>query len=241
MSIKNLIICGAGIKSLSHHTKEFDVSVKSADIVIYLVNEPLLEIWLTKNTKKSFSLNPIYFSYPQRDQSYKKITETVISSFNDFDNVCLVFYGHPILLADSVNSIIKEAKTLDINVQVLPGISAFDCLLADLEINLNGGCFLSEASHLIKNQIKLDTSNHVIIWQVGVIDVESPRTNEYKGNVWKLKHELLKYYHKDSEVYLYEASIYPHIKPLIKKTKVGLIDKMEISSITTAYIPPLEQ
>lgn len=241
MSEKKLVICGAGIKSISHHTKEFDLSVRSADIVIYLVNEPLLELWINKNSKRVFCLNDIYFSYPKRDESYKAIAETVISSFNEYNNICLVFYGHPVLLADSVNRIIEEAKLSNIKVQVLPGISAFDCLLADLEIKLDGGCFLAEASFLIKNQINLDISNHVILWQVGVIDVDSPITNDNRGNIWKLKNELLKFYDAESQVYLYEASIYPHLKPLIIKTSIELISEYELSSITSMYIPPAKR
>jgi len=219
-SIKNLIICGSGIKTLSHHTQEFAVAVKHADIVIYLVNEPILELWLQKNSKQSFSLNELYFLSSERSDSYQLIEQKVISSFECYNNICLVFYGHPLLLADSVNTIINQAKSKEIKVQVLPGISAFDCLLADLEIKLDGGCFLAEASFFVKHQTKIDISHHVVLWQVGMIDVSTPPTENKKGNILKLKNELLKYYPPQSIIYLYEASLYPYRKPLIIKTNI---------------------
>lgn len=239
MQPKKLVICGAGIKSLSHHTKEFDIVVRSADLVIYLVNEPLLEEWLRSNSKKSISLSEIYFSCTERDLSYKLIAEKVISSFNNENNICLVFYGHPLLLADSVSMIIEEAKAIDINVQTLPGISSFDCLLADLELKLDGCCFLAEASHLINNHIQIDITHHVILWQIGTIGINSPPSDINKGNISKLKNVLLEYYPPNSPLFLYEAAIYPHLKPLIEKTIVDSITNHEISTITTAYLPPV--
>jgi uncharacterized protein YabN with tetrapyrrole methylase and pyrophosphatase domain len=236
---KNLIICGSGIKSLSHHTREFDVAVKNADVVIYLINEPILELWLQENSKKSFSLRELYFLSPQRANSYRLIEEKVIASFKHYNNICLVFYGHPLLLADSVSSIIKEAKSKDIKVQVLPGLSAFDCLLADLEIKLDGGCFMMEATFFLKHQTKIDTSYHVILWQIGMIDISSSPTSENPGSLLKLKNELIKYYPTSSIIYLYEASLYPYRKPLIVRTNINDLTEYHPSSITTAYIPPI--
>lgn len=240
IDIKNLIICGSGIKSLSHHTREFDIAVKNADIVIYLVNEPILELWLQEKSKQSFSLKELYFLSSKRIDSYHLIEKKVIESFEFYNNICLVFYGHPLLLADSVNSIIKQAKSKKIKVQVLPGISAFDCLLADLEIKLDGGCFLVEASFFLKHQTKIDTTNHVILWQIGMIDISSPSANEKQGNILKLKNELLKYYLPESTAYLYEASLYPYRSPLIIKTNIDHLTEYLTSSITTAYLPPVK-
>lgn len=241
MNKKNLVICGAGIKSLSHHTKEFDVAVKNAEIVIYLVNEPLLEAWLNKYSKKSLCLNVLYFSCSKRSTSYELISKAVISSFDEHNNVCLVFYGHPLLLADSINMVIQKAKSCNIRTQVLPGVSAFDCLLADLKIKLNGGCFQIDASYFIKNQIKLDILNHVILWQAGVIDIDAPPSEENIGNITSLQQELLKYYQRCSVLYIYEASIYPHLRPLIIKTTVDDITEFNISSIATVYLPPAKE
>ena len=43
---KKLIITGSGIKSLSHLTVESQAAIEQADIVLYLLNEPILAQWV---------------------------------------------------------------------------------------------------------------------------------------------------------------------------------------------------
>jgi len=53
---------------------------------------------------------------------------------------------------------------------MLPGISAEDCLFADLGIDPSFmGCQTVEATDLLLRNRPLITSGHVLIWQVGVV------------------------------------------------------------------------
>lgn len=233
--MKSLIIAGTGIKSLAHLTKEVEVQLLNADMVLYLLNEPLMVDWVSKKAKRSIDLNNIYHDNRNRDVSYKKICDEVVSQTHLYNKVCLLVYGHPTLLSDTVQLLLNSSN-LQAHVIVIPGISSLDCLLADLTIDPVDGMFAIEATRFILGKVNIPTQLHTIIWQIGMIGNRSTESSDNQLDL--LQSKLLKFYDKQHEMILYEASLYPHLAPRIKKTKIYDLCNEEISRITTAYIPP---
>tara|TARA_Y100000588_G_C13933996_1_gene787048 strand:+ start:100 stop:840 length:741 start_codon:yes stop_codon:yes gene_type:complete len=240
-SNKKVILVGTGIKSISHITKETELCIKRADIVLFLVNEPILKEWIEVNAKKSRSLEKAYFSETDRTKAYKKITQDIVASLDFHDHVCVVFYGHPTVFVASGLNALKEIEKKDIESIVMPAISAEDCLFADMKIDpSNGGCYSIDATEFLLKEKELDISSHLILWQIGMICRQGLPTNEVnKDGLVKLQQKLRSFYPPDTEVYVYEAALYPGIRPSVKRSFIEQICPEQITTISTLYIPPI--
>ena len=124
----------------------------------------------------------------------------------------------------------------------MPAVSAEDCLFADLRLDpSDGGCYSIEATQFILENKFFDPSSHVIIWQIGMIgNLGQPSYQVNASAIQCLVRKLLKIYPKDFQAILYEASVYPGLKPSINRFKISTLYEQQLSPISTLYIPPLE-
>jgi hypothetical protein len=124
---------------------------------------------------------------------------------------------------------------------MLPGISAEDCLFADLGLNPGeNGCQSFEATDFLGRRRRFDPSTALVLWQVGVIGEGSVRKgmSGRPERLQRLVAMLEKYYSPDHSVVLYEAAQYPLCDPMIKHRRLGKLARAKIMPMTTLYIPP---
>ena len=239
---KSLVLVGSGIKTISHLTTEVIGFIKGADLVLYLVNEPLLKKWIKKEAKEAAELDEIYFSFSKRIEAYQEIQDYILKQFKKYNLICVVIYGHPTVFASpGLDAIFQiEKKRIDIQTLVLPGISALDCLFSDLRIDPGvQGCFSIEVNDLILYLKNLDPFVHNVIWQVGMIgNIGKPTYDTDIDKLNILQGHLLKFYDEDHVVILYEASIYPKIPHKAEKVIVSSLYTKKFTPLTTLYIPP---
>ncbi|HAT1815655.1 SAM-dependent methyltransferase [Legionella pneumophila serogroup 1] len=234
-----LIVVGSGIKSISHLTEETKRVIQEADKVLYLVNEDILKQWIQREAKNSESLDSIYFSSDKRIEAYQALTNHIIEEYLKVSTLCVVFYGHPSIFADSALNAVREIKKNSGEAIILPAVSAQDCLFSDLEIDPGDqGCFSIEATELVLFERNIDIYGHLILWQVanfGRIDGEQTNTLSI------LKDYLYGYYPADYSICLYEAPSLPTYRPRIDWIQLCKLDQAVISSITSVYIPPIKK
>jgi hypothetical protein len=83
--------------------------------------------------------------------------------------VCGVFYGHPGVFSQAPHRAIEQARREGFQAHMEPGISAEDCLYADLGIDPgNVGCQHYEASQFMFYRRVVDPSAYLILWQIGI-------------------------------------------------------------------------
>lgn len=235
---KYLSLVGSGIKIISHLTRETESHIKKADIVLYLVNEPLMEEWIQANARKSENLSALYFSQDNRLDSYHMITKKIISTLDFYEFVSVVFYGHPTVFTKPGLEAIKQARADGIETKILPGISAEDCLFADLGIDpCDTGCYSLEATDLLVYQRRPDPASHLIIWQVGMSGNAGHQALD-KTAIVLLCEYLLQFYSPNHQISLYEASLYPGMDCSINTFALEELPEQDISKIATLYIPP---
>jgi uncharacterized protein YabN with tetrapyrrole methylase and pyrophosphatase domain len=171
------------------------------------------------------------------------MTEYVLTALRQEQHVCFVLYGHPTIVAKPGVKAAVRARTEGYHTKILPGISAEDCLFADLMINPTETGYLSyEATDFLVYQRMLDARCHVILWQIGIIGAFGyPAQHDNSNGIYLLAKRLLQYYDAEHEVYLYEASQYPHLEPIIMKIKLRELPHSTFSSITTLCIPPAQK
>lgn len=240
---KSIVFVGVGIKFFSHITQEALATITECDKLYYLVNEPAMIEWLARSNKIAESLEDIYYAFDTRLEAYQNISQKIIREADNYSNICVAMYGHPLVLNLPTKLTVEAASSnnLNINVQVLPGISAESVMYCDLGIDPGiGGIQSYEASEFIYKKKIIDTTSHLVLWQVGVIGSEG-RT-EYHDNsegIQLLQDYLLCLYPSNHKLVLYEAAQYPHIEPVITTTDIKGLSKAAISKLMTCYIEPV--
>lgn len=236
---KALSLIGSGIKSVSHLTIEAQAYIKQADIVLYLVNEPIIEEWLQRNSRKFLSLENIYFSCAYREDSYKQIVQEILSQFSYHNNVSVVLYGHPTVFAHPGLKAIQVLEEAGGEVAILPGISAEDCLFVDLRIDPGvNGCYSIEATNFLLYDRVIDPLSDLVLWQIGVLgDFTTEQKIKSKEIIDILLSKLLSFYDANHRAFLYEAALYPTQKPKIQEFDLENLCDQQFTSISTLFIP----
>lgn len=220
-------------------TEETKRVIQSADKVLYLVNEDNLKQWIQREAKNSESLDSIYFSSEKRIEAYQALTNHIIEEYKKVSILCVVFYGHPTVFADSALNAVRQIKKDGGEAIILPAVSAQDCLFSDLEIDPGDqGCFSIEATELVLFERSIDVHAHLILWQVanfGRVDGKKAK----KLSI--LKDYLWGYYLPDYAICLYEAPILPSLHSRVEWVPLSSLDESDINPITTVYIPPIEK
>ncbi|EEZ95969.1 SAM-dependent methyltransferase [Legionella longbeachae] len=232
----NLIVVGSGIKSIAHLTEEAKRVIHNSDKVLYLVNEDNLKDWIERESKNAESLEPIYFQYSKRVDAYHNITLHIINEYHRVRNLCVVFYGHPAILTESVLNAVRQIKAENGNATILPGISAMDCLFSDLEIDPGEhGCFSIDATELLIYERTIDVSSHVILWQIANLGMHDTLTT---NKLAILEDYLESYYPRNQLVCIYEAAVLPMFKARIEWIELHELKLSDIKTTSTLYIPP---
>ncbi len=132
----SLTVVGTGIKFLSQMTLEARAYIEKSEKVLFLVNDPALKQWVMKTNQNSESLDDIYFGHEKRLDSYRAITNYILEHLKKPQHLCVVMYGHPAVFSKPALDAVIKAKAQGYDAKLLPGISAEDCLFADLLIVL---------------------------------------------------------------------------------------------------------
>lgn len=238
----SLFVVGCGIKFFAHLTTEAIAYIKQSDIVLYLVNDPILKSWIQQQNQCTESLDHLYASsYSIRSKAYQHITNYVLEQLYKNKHVCFVLYGHPSVFSKPGLDAVKIAQQNGYFAKILPAISADACLFADLLIDPGAnGCQSFEATDFLIHQRRVDVSAHLILWQidaVGIINHES--TNKHKQGILLLLNYLNRFYQLRDEIIIYEAAQYPGFEPKIVRTTLQHLPEIHLSSLSTLYIPPI--
>ena len=239
MHKSSLTVVGTGIKFLSQMTLEARTYIEKSEKVLFLVNDPALKQWIMKTNTNSESLDDIYFGHEKRLDSYSAITNYILEQLTHSVNLCVVLYGHPSVFSKPALDAVIMAKTLGYEAKILPGISAEDCLFADLLIDPGtSGCQSYEATDFLLYKRQFDPNSHLILWQPDVIGAQDHRKVSDKLGITLLCERLYNFYPQNHEIIVYEAAQYPGFQPKIIKVPLRELTTVELSSICTLYVKP---
>jgi uncharacterized protein YabN with tetrapyrrole methylase and pyrophosphatase domain len=154
--------------------------------------------------------------------------------------VCMAAYGHPGVFAYPTHESVRRARAEGFKARMLPGISAEDCLFADLNVDpAMAGCQSFEATDFLVNGRTIDPSSNLILWQIGVLGDSTfkPHLYDMRG-MPQLMQKLYSYYSPYHDAYIYEAPLFPGVEPVIRKVPLYSLPSSGVSAISTLYIPP---
>jgi uncharacterized protein YabN with tetrapyrrole methylase and pyrophosphatase domain len=238
---EQLIVVGTGIRTVGHMTMESVGWIKRADKVLYIVSDPIAEELIkTLNPEGAESLFHLYGENKPRIQTYHEMIDLTLKYVREGKRVCMAAYGHPGVFAYPTHESVRRARAEGFKARMLPGISAEDCMFADLNFDpAMAGCQSYEATDFLVNGRHIDNTSNVILWQIGVLGDTTFKAQAYdiKG-MPQLLQKLYQYYSPYHDVYVYEAPIFAGVEPVIRKVPLWMLPQAGVSAISTLYIPP---
>lgn len=232
---------GTGIQLAVHLTPFARGAIEKADELLYLVRDPVTRWWITRLNANARSLGDLYAPGRPRTATYRAMVEEILASVRSGKAVCAAFYGHPGIFVEPGHTAVRRAREEGFRASMQPGISAEDCLFADLGLDpADGGCQSYEATTFLIHGCSVERSATLILWQIGVIGqlAAGPASSE---GMSALVERLQEEYPPGHEAIVYEASPYPFIDPMVQRIPLSDLASIEIPTLATLVVPPYEK
>lgn len=235
-----LACVGLGMTLGSHLTPLARSHIEQADVVFAALSDALAEEWLKRMHPDVRSLQPYYAAGKPRTRTYREWVALMLAELRAGKRVCGVFYGHPGIFAWSPHQVVEQARAEGYAAHMEPGISAEDCLYADLGFDPGRyGCQHFEASQFLYCERRIDTAGYLVLWQVGVLGNRSvgPLDNApaYRA---LLVERLARDYPLDHELIVYRGATLPIERPRIRRMRLGELAAAAVSAEETVVLPP---
>jgi Tetrapyrrole (Corrin/Porphyrin) Methylases len=237
----SLVVVGTGIRTVGQMTVEAIAWMRKADKILYVIGDPIAEAAIAEfNSENAESLSGMYAEGKPRIQTYNEMVERILECVRAGMVTCLACYGHPGVFVYPSHEAIRRARAEGYEARMLPGISAEDCLFADLGVDPGiSGCQSYEATDFLANGRRIDPTSSVVLWQIGVVGDATFKKFGYDLSAFPLLIErLLQYYPPNHVAYLYEAAIFPGCEPIIQPAEIQSLGQLPLSAGKTLYIPP---
>ena len=239
----SLVCVGTGMTLGAHISPISRSHIEQADVVFSLMSNGIVERWIEEMNPDVRSLQPFYQEGKNRNITYREMVDAILTQVRNGKKVVAAFYGHPGVFACVAHKAIAQATEAGIPAHMEPGISAEDCLFADLGIDPGKtGCQHFETSQFMFYQRNIDPSAYLILWQLGVAgDKSVTKYATGKAHRQVLVDLLAENYPLDHEVILYQAKVLPIDK--VRKDKIPLSELVdaEIFMHTTLVVPPSQK
>lgn len=234
----SLVIVGSGIKSLAHMTLEARSWLDQADAIFYLLSDPASEVWIQTSYPGSVDLSNLYSEYFQRSAVYEAMVDRMMGPVREGKTVCGIYYGHPGVFVTPTHEAIKIARAEGYSARMLPGVSASDCLYADVGFNpAEAGIQFYEATDVLVYNRILHPENNVVLWQIGLVG--NPTSLDDVSKLPILIEYLYQFYDPDCEVVHYQGSVFSVCDPVIERLRLRELGKgAKVTTMSTLYIPP---
>jgi len=244
--IGKLVCVGTGLRMAGQLTPLSKSYIESFDVVFAAVPNMFTREWL-KGVAKNYVCILDHYDDAQLDgknrrDTYRRMADTILAEVRAGKKVCAAFYGHPGIFACISHMAIKDARAEGFEAHMEPGISALDCLVADLGIDPgNNGMISMEATQFMIFERVIDPSALFVVWQIGIAgDLTLKRYDTEPAHLQIIVNKLARTYSLDHEVILYEAATHALEQTRSEKIRLGDLPNARLKQHTTLVIPPAQ-
>lgn len=236
----SLACVGMGMTLGSHLTPLARSHIEQADVVFAALSDGIVELWLQRLHPDVRSLQPYYQEGKSRMTTYRQWVDVMMAEVRAGKRVCGVFYGHPGIFAWSPHKVIAVARAEGFSAHMEPGISAEDCLYADLGIDPGRcGCQHFEASQLLFYERRIDPAGYLVLWQVGLVgDLSLKRFSTGPAYRQLLVDLLARDYPLEHEIIIYRGATLPIQKPRVRRLALRDLVDTSLTAEETVVLPP---
>jgi len=207
--------------------------------VLCLVADPVAAERVAALNPATRSLAGLYAEGAPREEAYERMVAEILAPVRAGRRVCAVFYGHPGVFVAPGHAAVAAARREGLPARMLPGVSAEDCLFADLGVDpARDGCQTYEASAFLRRRPRVETSAALVLWQVGVVGSREHANAPDPRELPRLVSLLAGLYGEGHEAVVYQASPYPGVPPLVRRLRLAELDAAAVTPLATLYVPP---
>tara|TARA_Y100001933_G_C19008265_1_gene567567 strand:- start:3599 stop:4330 length:732 start_codon:yes stop_codon:yes gene_type:complete len=241
-----LYAIGLGLDVRAHISNEAIQTLKSCRVVYVLSPDSLsLElIQALSPTIKVVDCSPYYNAEDLRPNVYENIARDIINEADNYTNIGIAVYGNPMFLVSAVERIIEKAESKGIKTKVIPAISSFDTLLADLKIDLGYGVTLIDASLLVSTKPNIDARLPLLIFQVANIGSNKVERGEIHSSRLEPLIDYLKTIYPENhecKIIVSSKGIFdPGYIADLRISELSTSDAISLSHRPTIYIPEMD-
>lgn len=238
-----LLIIGSGISHIDF-TLNDEAEIRAADRVFHCLPDRVSQIWLNDIRPDALDLRILYGWSDRRSDTYVQMAEAMVHCVRRGEKVVAIYYGHPGIFATPAHRALTIARQEGYKAKMRPGISALDYIVADVGFDpMIPGLISYEASDLLLRRRRIDTSLHVVLWQVGMVGEFGFNPQGFGNRGFGLLVDTLREaYGPDWEITNYIAPQYVGVEPLIERHRISTLNEESVRSrfthLSTFYIAP---
>src|SRR3954468_3282207 len=163
MPAGRLFVVGTGITA-GQMTIEAQNACANADLLLCLVADPLTTHYLHSLNSNVESLQSSYRDGEPPFEAYTDMVRRILEPVRAGLTVCAAFYGHPGVFAFPSHESVRVARAEGYFARMLAGVSAEDCLFADLGLDPSmSGCQSFEATDFLIHHRQFDPTSSLVI------------------------------------------------------------------------------
>jgi uncharacterized protein YabN with tetrapyrrole methylase and pyrophosphatase domain len=236
----SLVCVGVGMTLGSHITPLARSYIEKADVVFTALSDGVIELWLAQMNSDVRSFQALYKEGKRRSETYREMVDAMLVEVRAGKRVCGAFYGHPGVFALPPHKAIAIARAEGYEAHMEPGVSAEDCLYADLGFDPGRyGCQHYEASQFMFYRRRIDPSAYLILWQIGLAGDQSFARFSTSAQYRQVLVDILgRDYDLSHEVIIYRAATLPMQEPRMERLPLGKLPVADVSMHETLVIPP---
>jgi hypothetical protein len=234
------VVVGTGIELIGQVTLATQAELEGADEVLLVASDIVEVVWLQQVNPNTRSLNRLYERGKHRREIYEAMVEEILAPVRGGKRVCAAFYGHPGVYVTPSHEAVRRARAEGFPARMLPGVSAEDCLFADLGVNPGASGWQSyEATSLLLRRQRPDPTAALLLWQVDAVGKVTYDDEPVNDGLRVLADYLLQLYPPEHRAVFYTAALHPIAEPLIEPIALGELAAREGRPPGTLYVPPL--
>ncbi|MFF2658645.1 SAM-dependent methyltransferase [Kitasatospora sp. NPDC058032] len=241
----DIYITGLGIRNVSQITREAEQAMRLSRKVFTVDAGFGIDEYLKTLSPEVHSMLGHYQEGGDRLRTYRAMAAEVVHAALDASPVCFATYGHPKVYVYPTDLIEKAAPLLGLTVRTLPGISALDTIITDLDLDPGPrGLQMYEATDLLARERPLQPDVPCLLWQVSAVETAMYSTKRGNSERYRrLQDYLLRTYPAGHQVTMVLSSTYALLEPLKETFSLGeLADLLARGlQVGTLYIPPAEE
>ncbi|MFJ9110934.1 SAM-dependent methyltransferase [Streptomyces sp. NPDC102283] len=219
--------------------------IRTADVVVYSATWPGISRWLTSmGPRRIEDISGLYRLNGVDSDNYDAILEALLGLAREGGHVAYLVPGNPHLGVSTTSVLTRMAKERDdLRVEIVPGVSSFDTIAADLDVDyLSRGTTVIDSNRLLMYKVGLDSTLGVLIYHpasVGNVrvDFEAPWKS---NNLSSLRDYLLRTFAADHPYYAVISASAPGRSPEVTRGTLGQLasDAQVFQYGSSLYVPP---
>jgi precorrin-3B methylase len=242
----DIYIVGLGIVGTRQITKEVDYILKKSDHVFLLFTQNTMHDYITNEIGTEVTdLHEEYEEGSDRFDTYRRMADRVLNNAkNTNKSITHAPYGHPSIFVSPTRLIQEEGPKHGLRVKVVPGISAIDCIFAEIGLDPGtNGVQMYEASDFLLRKFEPNPYVPLFLWQIGAIETGLYSMKKSKPERFsRIRQYLESFYPKSHILYLLRTATYPFTNSEQHGFQLKNFEKQhyKIDPVHTLYIPPVD-